>query len=127
MRRILVIEDDAEVRSLYKRILEQAGHEVLEAPDGNVGIRLFKAHNPELIITDIIMPEKEGIETIMELRRDYPAVKIIAVSGGGQAAAGSMCLALAKRLGADRTLPKPFSRQDLLSVVADVLGDEVIL
>jgi CheY-like chemotaxis protein len=121
MSRILVIDDDAEVRSLYKRILEQAGYEIIEASDGNMGIALYKANRPELIITDIIMPEKEGIETIMELRRDYPDVKIIAISGGGQATAGSMCLTLAGQLGADRTLAKPFSKQELLTMISDVL------
>jgi CheY-like chemotaxis protein len=101
--------------------LEQAGHQVAEAPNGNEGLRLCQQLNPDLIVTDIIMPEKEGLETIMELRRDFPLVKVIAISGGGQTMAGSTCLHLAKRLGAAKTLAKPFSKQELLAAVREVL------
>ncbi|MEW6347495.1 MAG: response regulator [Thermodesulfobacteriota bacterium] len=122
MARILVIEDETDIRGLYKRFLEQAGHEVMEAPDGEEGVRLYRKTAADLVITDIIMPEKEGIETIMELRKDFPEVKIIAISGGGKAMPSSTCLSLAKGLGATKTLAKPFKRQELLDAVAEVLG-----
>jgi len=120
--RILVIEDEEHIRTLYSRILQHAGHEVIEAPDGNVGIQLYRACPADLVITDIIMPEKEGIELIIELRRDFPDVKIIAVSGGGQATASATCLRLAKGFGAVRTLAKPFNQQELVDTVQDVLN-----
>jgi len=122
LTRILVVDDESEIRALVSRILKQAGYEVIEAADGNEGTRLFKENLPELLITDIIMPEKEGIETIMELRRDFPNVKIIAISGGGKSLARDTCLRFAKGLGATRTLAKPFSRQELLDAVQEVLN-----
>ncbi len=124
MAYILVIEDDVDIRRLYRRILEQDGHQVAEASDGDVGLRLYREHRHELIITDIIMPQKEGIETIMELRREFPQVRIIAMSGGGEATSSQTCLHLAKRLGAATTLSKPFSRQELLDAVREALAAE---
>lgn len=122
MARILVIEDEEDIRGLYKRLLKHAGHEVIEASDGDVGISLYRAELPDLIITDIIMPGKEGIETIMELRKEFPNVKIIAISGGGQVLSGSVCLQLAEKLGAAKTLAKPFGKEELLQAVSEVLG-----
>lgn len=121
MAKILIIEDEEDIRSLYKRLLHQAGHDVIEAADGDEGISLYRSELPDLIITDIIMPGKEGIETIMELRRDFPEVKIIAISGGGQVLPGSVCLQLAEKLGAAKTLAKPFSKQELLEAVGEIL------
>jgi CheY-like chemotaxis protein len=123
MTSILVIDDEADIRVLCSRILTQAGYHVIEAEDGNVGMKLYRESRPDLIITDIIMPEKEGIETIMELRREFPAVKIIAISGGGQATTGATCLHLAKRLGAVKALAKPFSRQQLLDIVREAFEE----
>jgi DNA-binding response OmpR family regulator len=119
--RILVVEDEEDIRGLYSRILKSAGHDVIEAPDGKVGIELYRANPTDLVITDIIMPEKEGIELITELRRDFPDAKIIAVSGGGQVMASATCLLLAKGLGAVRTLAKPFNQQELVDTVREVL------
>jgi CheY-like chemotaxis protein len=118
---ILIIDDEAEIRVLCRRILEPAGYDVTEARDREVGVRLYRISRHDVIITDIIMPEKEGIETIMVLRRDFPEVKIIAISGGGQAMAGAACLQAAKRLGVAKTLAKPFSKQELPAAVQDVL------
>jgi CheY-like chemotaxis protein len=124
MSSILVIDDEEPIRSLCRRILAHEGYHVFEAPDGNEGLRLYREQRPNLIITDIIMPEKEGIETIMDLRREFPAVKIIAISGGGQATTGATCLHLARSLGAVRTLAKPFTRQELLDAVRYALEQE---
>jgi DNA-binding response OmpR family regulator len=119
--RILVIEDEEDIRGLYSRILKHAGHDVIEAPNGKVGIDLYRENPADLVVTDIIMPEKEGIELITELRRDFPDVKIIAVSGGGQVMASATCLLLAKGLGAVKTIAKPFSQQELVDTVREVL------
>ena len=119
---ILVIEDDSEIRELYRRILEKAGYQVLEAPDGDVGIRIFREKHVDLVLTDIVMPEKEGLETIMELKREFPSARIIAMSGGGKATTSFTCLHLAKMLGADQALTKPIPRTQLLEAVEAVLG-----
>ncbi len=121
MARILVIDDEELVRYTLRAILESADHEVVEAKDGNEGIASCKAHPADLVITDIIMPEKEGMETIIELRHAYPDVKIVAISGGGRIA-GSDYLKLARKLGADEVMPKPFQMDEVLSMVRRVLA-----
>ncbi len=121
MARILIIDDDAIVRRVLRDWLEPAGHEVVEAEDGNVGLRLYKNDPSDLVITDIVMPDKEGIETIRELRRDFPDAKIIAVSGGGEMLPGSACLDLAEGLGVQRALAKPLDLRDLLNTIRELL------
>jgi DNA-binding response OmpR family regulator len=120
MARILIIDDDEQIRSTLQQVLELEGHEVVDAPDGKVGLQLFREEGADLVITDIIMPVKEGLETIMELRNDYPGVKIIAISGGG-AIDPHVYLHYAKEAGAMRTLPKPFEREELLQAVGELL------
>jgi CheY-like chemotaxis protein len=120
MARILVIDDDRQARNVLKQILSRAGYDVVEAQDGAEGVRLFQATPADLVITDILMPEKEGLETIQELRQSAPQVKIIAISGGGEK--GNLnFLRIAEKLGAQQTIQKPFSRQTLLDAVAQVL------
>ena len=121
MARILVIDDEELVRFTLKQALQKAGHEVVEAADGNDGIAVCRQSPVDLIITDIIMPEKEGIETIVELRRDDPDLKIIAISSGGRTGTTDY-LELAQKLGARQVLRKPFGRQELLEAVQDILG-----
>jgi CheY-like chemotaxis protein len=120
--RILVIDDDDAVRYLLRKALTLAGHEISDARDGNEAIRLFKDRPAQLVVTDILMPEKDGIEAIRELRRNCPEVKIIAISGGGRIDP-KMCLLMAKHVGADRVLPKPFDAHALLAVVQDLFPD----
>lgn len=122
MASILIIDDNSEIRRLLKRLLERHGYEVVEAPDGLVGTRLFREKPADLVITDIIMPEQEGIETIMELRRDFPDVKIIAISGGGKAMKGGDTLHVAKALGAKRTFVKPLKMKDMVEAVRELLN-----
>ena len=125
--RLLVIDDQEEVRETLRDMLEANGYEVLEAADGKKGLRLLKRQElkqpktkpVDVVITDMIMPEKEGVETILELRRKYPGIKIVAISGGGPD-----YLRMAKVLGADRILAKPFSPEELLDAVRKVLEDE---
>jgi DNA-binding response OmpR family regulator len=112
MARILVIDDDRDVREMLRRILEHDGHEVIEASNGEAGVRLYRERPADVVITDIIMPEKEGIETIRDLRRENPQIKIIAISGGGRIGPSDY-LNAARMLGAKKTFSKPFSRQEL--------------
>jgi DNA-binding NtrC family response regulator len=121
MSHILVIEDDAQIRGLLRHILERAGYEVSDAPDGAVGIAIHRNKPADLVITDILMPQKEGLETIMEMRRDSPAIKIIAITGGGRVGT-DLYLNLAKNLGAIRTVRKPFENQQILEMVKELLS-----
>jgi DNA-binding response OmpR family regulator len=121
MARILVIEDDLQLRRLIVRILKSADHEVIEAANGKEGVTLFVANTPVLIITDILMPEKEGIETIRDLRRRDLSVPIIAISGGGHSHQMMIFLEMATKLGATASLAKPFRPQKLLGMVEALL------
>ncbi|TCD48077.1 response regulator [Chlorobium sp. N1] len=111
---ILIIDDDAAVRKFISMTLTRENHTVHEADNGRTGLQALAEHPEiELMITDLIMPEKEGIETIMEARKSYPALKIVAISGGGKVGPENY-LVLADALGANVTLKKPFSAQELL-------------
>ncbi|PAW88851.1 MAG: response regulator [Pedosphaera sp. Tous-C6FEB] len=121
MANILIIEDDAPIRLLTCEFLRRAGHTIREACNGREGIELATRETFDLVLTDIIMPEKEGIEVIMDLRRKQPGLRIIAMSGGGRISAND-CLSLAQKLGAKATLNKPFGGTELLATVAAVLG-----
>ncbi len=121
-RQILVIEDDLTVRELILRTLSKAGYDVLSAEDGVEGLSVFRENHPDLVITDIVMPQKEGLQTIIELRQQSPAVKVIAMSGGGRHA-NEDYLKLARKLGAHRTVSKPFMRDEMLAAVREVLGE----
>jgi YesN/AraC family two-component response regulator len=123
MASILIIDDELQIRVMMRRILEKVGYDVYEASDGKEGIKLFRAKPTDLVITDIIMPEKEGLETILDLRHDFPKIKIIAISGGGKTGLPNF-LPAAKKFGAIRTLPKPFGKDDLLKLVKEVLDAE---
>lgn len=122
MATILLIEDEPQIRWLYKTFLEGDGHDIIEADNGDVGLKLYRQSPTDLVITDIIMPEKEGIETIMELRRDFPLAKIIAISGGGKTTTTDTCLHLAGGVGATATLAKPVGRDELLDAVRNILA-----
>lgn len=121
MKRVLVIDDDWQMREMMHQALARAGYDVAEAPNGKVGMNIHRENPVDLVITDLIMPEKEGIETIRELRRDYPGLKIIAISGGGRAGADGY-LSVAKTIGADYTLSKPFDLKKILDAVEELLG-----
>lgn len=123
MHRILVIDDDFAVRELLRRTLEGAGYHVQVAADGEVGMRLFREDPTDLIIADIIMPGKQGIDTIAELKRDFPHVGIIAISGGGKRIGPYSYLMLAKQWGAEKVFNKPLKRNELLEAVHELLGE----
>ncbi|MFN0043058.1 MAG: response regulator transcription factor [Alphaproteobacteria bacterium] len=121
MATILVIDDDDGVRKLIATLLERAQHRVIEATDGVAGLKAFKAASFDLVITDLIMPEKEGLETIRELRMDGGDVKILAISGGFPGNPIDI-LDMARNLGADAVLGKPFTPAALLAEVARLLA-----
>ncbi len=121
MTRILIIEDDELVRNYLVDVLKRAGYEVRAAADGKEGVDLFHKQSMDLVITDIIMPEKDGIETIMDLRRENTGLKVIAISGGGRSEPENY-LHSARLLGADLTMKKPFTNKELLSAVNDLLN-----
>jgi DNA-binding response OmpR family regulator len=122
MARILIIDDEEAVLELLKRLFELEGYEVVLAKDGKIGERLFRQQPADLVITDIFMPEQEGIETIMDLRRDFPYVKIIAISGGGSAMTYGSFLKIAELQGAQRTFSKPLDIKELLQAVRELLS-----
>ncbi len=122
MARILVIEDDPMLRRMINHQLQSEGHEVFEAPNGALGLKALEEKQADLVITDIFMPEKEGIETIMEVREKYPQAKIIAISGGGRLESVNY-LELARNLGAHKIFQKPVKREELLDAVHELLKE----
>jgi DNA-binding NtrC family response regulator len=122
MARILIIDDESQIRSMLRLMLERVGYEVDEAPDGLEGIRQYREDPADLIITDLIMPNKDGIGMIIDLKKEFPKVKIIAMSGGGVNRPEGY-LDGAKKLGATRTLTKPIDRDEMLEAVKETLKD----
>jgi len=118
-RRILVIDDSAEMRDTMGLMLKSAGYEVDLAANGIQGAKLQQDSPADLIITDLLMPGKAGLETIIEFRRDFPQVPVIAMSGTPRS---GFYLMMADRLGAAKTIEKPFQPKELLTAVQDVLG-----
>jgi CheY-like chemotaxis protein len=119
VQRILVIDDDASARVSMRETLENDGFEVTEAPNGRVGVSLFHRSPTDLVICDIFMPEKDGLETIIDLKRDYPGVRIVTVNDNPFGDMDYSTVAL--RLGAVRVLRKPLHREALLDTVHQVL------
>jgi CheY-like chemotaxis protein len=122
MRTVLVIDDDDVVRSLLVRALTGARFNVLEAADGQAGLALARTHALDLVVTDLIMPVQEGVETIMTLRRERPRLPVIAISGG--ATNSRLYLDIAGKIGARRILPKPFTPRELIQLIEQVLAEE---
>ncbi|MCK4413394.1 MAG: response regulator [Candidatus Eisenbacteria sp.] len=122
MTRILVVDDDDQVRAMLRMMLERAGYEVDEAPNGRVAIDRHRATPADLIVLDILMPEMEGVETMLTMRRQDPAVKIIAISGGGRVSPQTY-LDSAQKLGARKTFTKPVDREELLQGIRELLAE----
>jgi PAS domain S-box-containing protein len=118
--RILLIDDESAIRKLFIQKLAGSGYEIIEACDGKEGLKLYRENRPDLVITDLVMPEKEGIETITELKREFPNVKIIAISGGGRNVPDAY-LHVAEILGAERTFPKPIDWPGLIKTIRELL------
>ena len=118
--KVLVIDDEHSIRHTLRRLLEAHGCEVVTANDGRHGMALFREEHPDLVITDIIMPEREGLETITAIRREDSSVKILAISGGGRVVNQDF-LAVARKLGADAALAKPFDCAELIASLHSLL------
>lgn len=118
MAYILVIDDDPDTREVLQSTLESAGHEVALASEGRQGVERYRARRPDLVITDLYMPGQEGLETIKQLRMEFPEVRIVAMSGKP---AGGTMLTVAQRLGATAVLHKPFLPEELLKAVEQAL------
>lgn len=120
MAQILIIDDDEDIRTFLSTLLKQLGHEVHCLEDGSKALQLHQKHPIELVITDILMPDFDGIEVIRQFRREVPDLKIIAISGGGYTDPEQF-LTMAQRLGADATFHKPFDWTALVGKVDDLL------
>jgi DNA-binding response OmpR family regulator len=120
---ILIVEDDKDLREMLKTSLIRKRFIVLEAENGKDAIIHFKPAVTDLVVTDLIMPEEDGLKVIMKLRELKPSIRIIAISGGGKAGPGSY-LNLAKALGADNIYSKPFSINDMISRIEELLDFE---
>ena len=121
MARILVIDDNDDLRELMKVILEQSGYEVELAEDGQAGLAVQRARPADIVITDIFMPNQDGIETIAQFRRDFPQLKLIVMSGDAKLVKDSAHFLTAREMGAHGVLSKPFDEDELLRVIRDVL------
>ena len=123
MARILIIDDDDTLRGIIVKSLTHAGHKVSNTNNGRKGVEMYRADPVDLVITDMVMPEQEGMETIKILHREFPELRIIAMSGGLEGS--NLYLDLTRRLGAACTLPKPFTLQQLKEAIEIVMADFV--
>jgi len=121
MARILFIDDDESLRNVVGKALTYAGHEVIQAADGQQGLDLARSTRVDLVITDLVMPVQEGVETILTLRREQPKLPVIAISGG--MSNSRLYLEIAAKIGARRILAKPFTPRELLQEIEDVLTE----
>lgn len=121
MARILIVDDDEIFGKVLEQILLRQGYEIVRAHNGKEALRRYNRRTIDLVLTDLIMPDLEGIELIMELQRQDSGIKIIAMSGGGRGAP-SEYLPIARQLGAVQTLAKPFSNEELIAVIKATLG-----
>ena len=121
MSKILIIDDEPYILLMLKKMLEKAGYEVDLASNGRQGLELFQKDSADMVITDIIMPDKEGLEIIMEMKQTHPDLKIIAISGGGRISPESY-LECAKHFGASRVFQKPFRQKELMLAVKDLMA-----
>ena len=121
MKSILIVDDDDGIRKYLRRILEVHGYAVLEASDGNAAIERYVEREPDLVVLDILMPGKDGIETLFELKKINKHIKIIIISGGGRIGPDNY-LAIAETVGVCAALKKPFDKEDFLIKVKYVLS-----
>ncbi len=132
MAKILVIDDEQDIRVVLRQVLEREGHEVDVAEGGNEGLELLESNGADVVITDIIMPGIDGVATLGKIKENWPGVPVIVISGGGNVAPASYepgaiatnaYLASAERAGADCTLTKPFDRKELLDALSNLLQE----
>jgi len=130
MAKIIVIDDEADIRNVLKEVLERAGHDVDIADSSDAGLDILRDKGADLVITDIIMPGKDGVDTVYKIRMEFPNTRVIVISGGGNAVPSdyqpsaistSAYLASADAAGADVTLTKPFDRAEILDAVNELV------
>lgn len=124
MHRILLVEDDPDVREATTTVFERAGYDVYALPNGERAVRTCRENDIDIVITDVVMPHQEGITTIRLLRKKIPAIKIIAISGGGQYASGEDYLAAAEKLGADHVFTKPIELSTVEAAIREFISDD---
>lgn len=117
----LIVDDEETLRRVIQIVLEEAGHRVLTAENGSAALAILAGEPVDLVISDIVMPETDGIELVREIRAKYPAVKIISMSGGGNYLTAALCLKLADQMGASAILSKPFMPAELMERVEEAL------
>ncbi len=122
MARILVVDDEAMLRGVVRKMLERNGHEVFDAADGELGMEAYRRLLTDIVITDIVMPNKNGIQLIIDLKEEYPSVRLIAMSGGARTSERDF-LEVAKQYGVRQVLHKPFSRAELEAAVVAVQSE----
>jgi len=122
MKKILIIDDEQAILQMVKRLVEKAGHTAELASNGEEGMMMIEEHSFDLVITDIIMPKKEGIEIITAIRKNYPKIKVIAMSGGGKFTPEGY-LKSAKILGANRVFTKPFNHREMMKAIDELIGE----
>ncbi len=120
MTNILIIDDEPQIRLVLRELFELEGYTVTEASNGSEGVALYHKKQTDLIITDLFMPDQEGLETIYKLKKEYPMIKIIAMSGGGGMGYPQSHLESARLLGAIATFAKPVRRETLLKTIRDL-------
>ncbi len=122
MALVMIVDDDQQILKLLSEIIKKEGHQVVPAEDGEFAIQLFQQQPTDMVITDLLMPNKEGLELIQELRSIRPELKIIAYSGGGQMQPDNY-LDFAKGMGADRVFSKPIPIKELTTAVSELLAE----
>ena len=124
MATVLIIDDESYVREMMRLMIEPLGYEVVEAENGAIASKFIQNTTPDLIITDIVMPEKNGIDVIMEVKKSSNPIPIIAISGGGGITGRFDYLEIAKLVGAENILKKPFAMEELRSLVENILQEK---
>jgi CheY-like chemotaxis protein len=119
--KLLIVEDHDDTRALLVETLREQGYDVLESAHGREASQLAQRHSIDLIITDVLLPGKDGLEVILEVRKQQPQMRFLAISGGGRTIAADDCLHSAKAFGAQAVLKKPFQHQTFLNAVQSLL------
>jgi DNA-binding NtrC family response regulator len=117
MAKILIVDDEPQLRDMLRQMLQQDSHEVLEAENGIQGCQLYREHKPDIIISDLVMPEQNGIDMLLELKKEFSDLRVLAISGGGGITGSFDYLPIAKLIGAVQILKKPFGLQELREAV----------
>lgn len=120
MSKILIVDDDQQLRDMLRQFLDWEGFDVIESSDGEKALRILHEYKVDIMITDIIMPEKDGISLVRDLRKQYPDLKIIAISGGSRHIDPQNPLKIVEKMGVDRTFTKPFQLSELLDAVKEL-------